>query len=225
MKNYRFFPVGENALTVEFGNVIDENLNRQVIALGKYLTENPFHGLLEIVPAYASLTVFFNVLKVKKHYSSGLTAFETVGNLLSKPLEKLKTPTKETSKLVEIPIIIDEESSPDLAFVAEINKLSIEKVIEIFLAETYRVYMLGFLPGFAYMGEVDAQISAPRKESPRQTVRAGSVGIAGTQTGIYPFDSPGGWQIIGRTEIKLFDQTNEKPTLFEVGDSVKFIRL
>lgn len=224
MNNFRFFSLGENALTVEFGNTIDEKLNRQVIAFEKYLNENPFVGMLEIVPAYASLTVFFDVMTVKKHYSSEKTAFETVGNLLSKTLEKPKTSKKEISKLIEVPIIINEESSPDLAFIAEINKLSTEQVIETFLAQTYRVYMLGFLPGFAYMGEIEKKIAAPRKETPRQAVRAGSVGIAGRQTGIYPFDSPGGWQIIGRTELNLFNLENDQPTLFQIGDNVKFVR-
>jgi len=224
MKNYKIFPLGENALTIEFGNEISETLNRQVISLDKYLSENPFQGLIEIVPAYASLTVFFDILTVKKNQPNFPTAFEAVKNVVSDTLKSLKIIKKADSRLIEIPVIFDEESSPDLKFVAETNKLSTEKVIEIFLSQTYRVYMLGFLPGFAYMGEIDEKIAAPRKESPRQNVSAGSVGIAGRQTGIYPFDSPGGWQIIGRTETKLFTPESENPTLCQTGDSVKFYR-
>lgn len=224
MKNYKIFPLGENALTIEFGNEISETLNRQVISLDKYLSENPFQGLIEIVPAYASLTVFFDILTVKKNQPNFPTAFEAVKNVVSDTLKSLKIIKKADSRLIEIPVIFDEESSPDLKFVAETNKLSTEKVIEIFLSQTYRVYMLGFLPGFAYMGEIDKRIAAQRKESPRQNVSAGSVGIAGRQTGIYPFDSPGGWQIIGQTETKLFTPESENPTLFQTGDSVKFYR-
>lgn len=224
MKDYKIFPLGENALTIEFGNEISEKLNRQVISLDRFLSENPFQGLIETVPAYASLTVFFDILTVRKNQRNFSTAFEAVENIVVDSLKSLKTIRKEDSKLLEIPVIFDKESSPDLKFIAESNKLSTERVIEIFLSQTYRVYMLGFLPGFAYMGEIDEKIAAPRKETPRQIVTAGSVGIAGRQTGIYPFDSPGGWQIIGRTETKLFEPENEIPTLFQTGDSVRFYR-
>ncbi|MCD9187445.1 MAG: 5-oxoprolinase subunit PxpB [Pyrinomonadaceae bacterium] len=224
MKDYKIFSLGENALTIEFGNEISGKLNRLVISLNKYLTENPFQGLNEIVPAYASLTVYFDILAVRKNQPNFPTAFEAVKNIISDALKSLKPNKKELSKTIRIPVIFDDESSPDLKFVAEINKLSTEEIIEIFLSQTYRVYMLGFLPGFAYLGEIDERIAAPRKETPRQLVRAGSVGIAGRQTGIYPFDSPGGWQLIGRTEVKLFEPENEIPTLFQTGDSVKFYR-
>lgn len=224
MINYKIFPLGENALTIEFGNELSEKLNRQVISLDRYLSETPFQGLLEIVPAYASLTVYFDILAVRKNLPNFSTAFEAVENIVSDALKSLKANRKELSKTIEIPVIFDDESSPDLKFVAEINKLSTEKVIEIFLSQSYRVYMLGFLPGFAYLGEIDEKIAAPRKETPRQRVPAGSVGIAGRQTGIYPFDSPGGWQLIGRTETKLFEPENEIPTLFQTGDSVRFYR-
>lgn len=224
MKNYKIFPLGENALTIEFGNEISEKLNRQVISLDKHLTENPFQGLTEIVPAYASLTVYFDILTVRKNQPAFQTAFEAIKNIVSDALKSLKTNKKELSKTIEIPVIFDDESSPDLKLIAALKKLSPEKVVEIFLAQTYRVYMLGFLPGFAYMGEIDERIAVPRKETPRQNVPAGSVGIAGRQTGIYPFDSPGGWQLIGRAETKLFEPENEVPTLFQTGDSVKFYR-
>lgn len=224
MKNYRIFSLGENALTIEFGNEISEKMNRQVISLDRYLMKNPFKGLIEIVPAYASLTVYFDILTVRKTQPNFPTAFEAVRSVISDSLKSIKTNKKESSKTIEIPVIFDDEASPDLKFVAELNKLSTEKIIEIFLAQTYRVYMLGFLPGFAYMGEIDERIAAPRKETPRQNVPAGSVGIAGRQTGIYPFDSPGGWQLIGRTETTLFEPENEIPTLFQTGDSVKFYR-
>ncbi|HEX8638388.1 MAG TPA: 5-oxoprolinase subunit PxpB, partial [Pyrinomonadaceae bacterium] len=131
---------------------------------------------------------------------------------------------KGNARLVEIPVYFDDESAPDLRFVAETNNLSPNEVIEIFTSQIYRVYMLGFLPGFAYMGEIDDRIAAPRKTSPRLKVPAGSVGIAGRQTGIYPFASPGGWQIIGRTDVDLFTPNRENPTYLRAGDSVKFCK-
>lgn len=224
MKNCRFFSLGENALTVEFGTEIDEKINRHVTSLDKYLKDHPFTGLLETVPAYYSLTVYFDILKVKRSFPQRLSAFETVRNIVSSVLDTLKPKLAGTSKLFEVPIIMNEEASPDLEFVAKLNDISPEQVIKRFLGETYRVYMLGFLPGFAYMGEIDEKIATPRKETPRQIVHAGSVGIAGRQTGIYPFDSPGGWQIIGRTEITLFAPESQTPALFQTGDSVKFYR-
>jgi KipI family sensor histidine kinase inhibitor len=124
--------------------------------------------------------------------------------------------------LIEIPVCFDERYALDLNFVASSNDLSPDKVIEIFLAVTYRVYMLGFLPGFSYMGEVDRRIATPRKSSPRLKVPKGSVGIAGKQTGIYSLESPGGWQIIGRTDIELFTPQAESPTFLHAGDSVRF---
>jgi KipI family sensor histidine kinase inhibitor len=117
----------------------------------------------------------------------------------------------------------DDGSAPDLGFVAESSGLSREKVIEIFVSVTYRVYMLGFLPGFSYMGEVDDRIATERKETPRLSVPKGSVGIAGKQTGIYSLESPGGWQIIGRTTAKLFTPRAERPSLLQPGDQVRFV--
>lgn len=224
MAAVKFFPLGENALTIEFGNEISVERNRRVIALDKFLSAKPFAGLVEIVPAYASLTVFFDIFEVKKNFPQFPTAFEAAEKIVSDALKSVKTGKKEVSRIIEVPVNFDEESSPDLKFVAEINDLKPEKVIEIFLSREYRVFMLGFLPGFAYMGEIAAEIAAPRKATPRTKIPAGSVGIAGRQTGIYPFESPGGWQIIGRTDLRLFMPENEIPTLFQTGDSVRFYR-
>ncbi len=221
-ETYKIFPLGENALTVEFGNSISAETNRRVLNLAKYFEKNPFSGLIETVPAYASLTCFYDVYVVKHTFTNFPTVFETVKNLIENALEKVCEDNFLKDRLIEIPVNFDKKFALDLEFVAEINQLTCEEVVEIFTAQTFQVFMLGFLPGFAYLGEIDEQISAPRKETPRTKVPKGSVGIAGRQTGIYPLESPGGWQIIGKTNLEMFDVKAENPCILKVGDLVKF---
>jgi inhibitor of KinA len=219
---YKIFPLSDSAITIDFGNVIDEKINDLVMALFRLCTENSFVGMIEAVPAYASLTIFYDVVKVRKANSSYKTAFGFVENYLTEILQKVDNQVKRAINLIEIPVIYDGE---DLAFVAESNNLSIEEVIEIHTTPKYRVFMMGFLPGFAYMGGLDARIATPRKATPRTKVPAGSVGIAGNQTGIYPSESPGGWQLIGRTELQLYTPNSQEITLLKAGDLVKFVRI
>jgi KipI family sensor histidine kinase inhibitor len=211
----RIFPLGDSAATIEFGNAISADLNGRSIALAQNLSEAPFAGMIETAPAYASATVF---------YDNQLTQFETVKRELEKRSELIAFAESGESMLIEIPILISDETAPDLARVAEFAALSIDETLELFLSGTYRVYMLGFLPGFAYMGEVDNRIACPRLETPRTKVPRGSVGIAGKQTGIYPLESPGGWNIIGRTEVRMFDPDSDTPCIVKPGDEVRFIR-
>ena len=225
LKNLKIFPLGDNGLTVEFGNEISDNLNNLAVNLFWHLTKNPFPGLIELVPAYASLTIFYDVHTVRKHFSNFDTAFDAVKNLVENALQNLIQVTRNSGRLIEIPVNFDQDSALDLAFIAASNQITPNKVIEIFISKTYRVYMLGFLPGFAYMGEVDEKIAAPRKQSPRLKVPKGSVGIAGRQTGIYPLESPGGWQIIGKTDFELFTPDNDNPCSLQAGDLVKFYDL
>jgi len=219
---YKIFPLGDRALTVEFGNKISAEINNRVLNLDDYFDKNPFPGLTEIVPAYASLTVFYDVSIVRRDFSEFSTAFDAVKSLAEFGLRNLDNYVKSDSRSIEIPVCFNAKDALDLEFVAASNDLSIEKVIEIFLAKIYRVYMLGFLPGFSYMGELDERIAAPRKDAPRLKVPKGSVGIAGRQTGIYSLESPGGWQIIGRTNFELFTPNAERPTFLQTGDAVKF---
>jgi inhibitor of KinA len=218
----KIFPLGTGALTVEFGNEISEMLNRQAIKLGAHFEQNKFPGFIETVPAYASVTIFYDVSLVAKNFPNYSSAFEAVQDLTEKALRNLTDAPEENPRLIEIPVYFDEESAPDLEFVAQYNHLERRKVIEIFTSKIYRVFMLGFLPGFAYMGEIDASIAAPRKQTPRVRVPKGSVGIAGRQTGIYSLESPGGWQIIGKTETELFTLQAKNPCLLQAGNSVKF---
>lgn len=220
--NPKIFPLGDNALTVEFGNEISPELNNQVVKLADYFERNSFAGLIESVPAYASLACFYDVSIVRKNYPHFSTAFNAVKHLAEIALQNLNELQERESQILEIPVCFDEEFALDLESVAATNKLTKRKVIEIFLCKTYRVYMLGFLPGFSYMGAIDERIAAPRKSSPRLKVPKGSVGIAGRQTGIYSLASPGGWQIIGKTNIELFTPEAESPTFLQAGDSVKF---
>lgn len=225
MRPTRIFPLGENALTVEFGNEISIPLNDAAMHLAAYFAKNRFPGFVEAVPAIASVAIFYNLLQVRNNLAEHSTAFEFVKGLIENALSNPAGIACPDSRLVEVPVSFLEEDAPDLQFIADSRGLATDKVIEIFLSKTYRVYMLGFLPGFAYMGTVDERIAVPRKTSPRLIVPKGSVGIAGQQTGIYPNESPGGWQIIGRTDIELLTADEASPCLFHPGDAVRFVNI
>ena len=218
---YRIFPLGDAAVTVDFGNKIDESINSEVIARFKQLQEEPFPGMIETVPAYSSYTVYYDILAVRFSDPS-VNAFETVKKELEKRLACGVDHDDSDQRLVRIPVCYDHAYAPDIHYLAAEKKLTVEEVVAIHTGKKYKVYMLGFLPGFSYMGEVDERIAMPRKPQPH-TVAAGAVGIAGRQTGIYPLTSPGGWQIIGRTPLKLFTPGNEKdPAALRPGDTVRF---
>ena len=219
----RIFPLGENAVTVEFGSEISEPLNDAAMNLAEYFDANRFPGFVEAVPAIASLTIFYKLHEVRQNLPENKTAFEFVKNAVEKAATGLADKPRVNSRVVEIPVSFREEDALDLQFIAESREVSTDEVIKIFLSKLYRVYMLGFLPGFPYMGIVDERIAVPRKPSPRLIVPKGSVGIAGQQTGIYPRESPGGWQIIGRTEIELITPDETSPCYFHPGDTVRFV--
>ena len=221
-QDYKFFSLGTNAVTVEFGNQISPRLNDRAINLSRHFEEKRFAGFIETVPAYASVTIFFDVFEVRRGFPEFPSAFEAIRNLIVEALLTQSKAVHVEPRLVEIPVDFSGESAPDLEFVAVENKVSTSRVVELFTAQTYRVYMLGFLPGFAYMGEVAEAIATARKLSPRMVVPRGSVGIAGKQTGIYPTDSPGGWQIIGKTDFELFTPRAESPCSLNAGDLVRF---
>ncbi len=212
-------------MTVDFGNEIAFKLNKSVLELAQYFDKNIFEGFVETVPAYSSLTVFYDVFKVKKNFPEFLTAFEAIESFIENAQRSLAELQIPEPKIIEIPVCFDKEFAPDLDFIAAEANLTNQDVIEIFTGKIYRVFMLGFLPGFSYMGVVDKIIATPRKQTPRVKVAAGSVGIADRQTGIYSLDSPGGWQIVGRTPLRLFTPENRKPTFLSAGDSVKFYKI
>lgn len=179
--------------------------------------------MIESVPAYASLAIFYDTVTIKKQQTAFTTAFDFVQYHVLQVINEIniQLPGKKNHSIV-IPVYYNGE---DLAYVAGLHSLSNEELIQIHTAIVYRVFMTGFLPGFAYMGTVDKRIISSRKEQPRLRVPAGSVGIAGAQTGIYPVDSPGGWQLIGNTPLKLFDKNKRDPCLLKAGDQVQFVSI
>ncbi|MGE3465741.1 MAG: 5-oxoprolinase subunit PxpB [Pyrinomonadaceae bacterium] len=220
---FSIFPLGDSALTVEFGDKISVDLNKNAIALADHVSDNGFCGFVEAVPAYASTSIFYDLVAVRKAFPEFATAFEAVSNIVETTIEEPLAEYCEEERYIEIPVNFDGGSALDLEFVASNNGLSTDAVIEVFTSQVYRVFMLGFLPGFAYMGEVDERIATPRRDSPRENVPKGSVGIAGTQTGIYSLNSPGGWQIIGRTNVGMFTPDGESPAYLRPGDSIRFV--
>ncbi len=215
----KIYPLCETALCVEWGNIIDESVHQQVTCLNRLLQQNPFTGFTETVPAYTTLTIYYQPESIT---SADATPFIFVKTHVEILLQRLHVEPSQNEDIISIPVCYDDEFGYDLEFIAAENNLSKEEVITIHQQKEYRVYMMGFLPGFAYMGEVDDIIATPRKQIPRAMVEEGSVGIAGKQTGIYPLTSPGGWQIIGRTPYCLFDIQKQDPFLFKAGNRVKF---
>ena len=218
---YSIFHLGDSALTIDFGNGIEEALNKKVLQLFYYLqqTGNPF--IKDLVPAYSSLTVYYDVCALKKE-NREQTAFDTMSDMINAIAFDFENTQITQTRLIHLPVCYAGKFAPDLEVFENHNGVSAEELIAIHTSKVYRVFMLGFLPGFAYMGEVDPRIAVPRKERPRLEVEKGSVGIAGLQTGIYPLNSPGGWQIFGRTPIVLFDKQADNPVLFRPGDTVQF---
>jgi len=213
----RMLPVGDSAIVVEFGSGIDPRLNALVYSFTDLVESSGNHAVTELIPTYRSVLVQYDPIK-KRH--------REMVSLLKKLLTHLDEPQPEllvTSELIELPVVYGGVDGPDLESVAAFTGLSAEEVVEIHSGVTYRVYMIGFAPGFPYLGGLDERIACPRLDNPRIEVPAGSVGIAGSQTGVYPNTSPGGWQLIGRTAIKLFDATQSNPSLLTPGSQVRFV--
>lgn len=224
MLPYRIFPLGDAAITVDFGNFIDKSINQQVLYLFNSLRNDPLPGMKEVVPAYSSLAIYYNAVDVRKKHNGSMTAFDSMSAQIRDRLDQSLTGIETVSNLVSIPVCYEKELAPDIEYLANTKNVSVEELIQLHTSKEYRVYMLGFLPGFSYMGEVDEKIAIARKPQPI-TVAAGSVGIAGRQTGIYPMTCPGGWQIIGRTPLQLFDPGKDEPSLLKAGDRVQFVSI
>jgi inhibitor of KinA len=219
-KAYTITSLNECAVLVSFGNRIDEEVNRKVTVLHHRLLEKPFRGFIESVPAYSSLAVFYDTVEVRNAKGNLTRAADWVKGQVEELLsEPAPADIFRPIEPVEIPVLYDGE---DLEFVSLRHHLTIDEVISIHTSKIYWIFMIGFLPGFPYMGTVDERIATPRKNSPRTRVPPGSVGIAGFQTGIYPQASPGGWQLIGKTPRKIFDANRTPLCLLKPGDSVRF---
>jgi len=215
MEKVRMLSAGEQGLVVEFGTQIDPAVNARVHRVSKMLAAAKLDGISEVVPTYRSLLVYFDPLQLSRQ-----ELVRHIGELL----ETGETDSAEqaAARVVDIPVCYGGDFGPDLEFVMKHTGLSIDEVVHIHTSVPYLVYMLGFVPGFAYLGGLDERLATPRLEKPRTAIPVGSVGIAGTQTGFYPIESPGGWQLIGRTPIKAFHPGAADPFLFAAGDYLRF---
>ncbi|MDP5276614.1 5-oxoprolinase subunit PxpB [Chengkuizengella axinellae] len=230
--NMQFYPIGERAIVVKFGSELNENTYEAVTSLSKSLKQKPIRGTIEIVPTFTTVTIYYdpiavlnsNQLKTKGNLNNQLTRspYKIMHSILQERISNMEARPLAEYRTIKIPVCYEGDFAPDLDYVAAHNKLKKEKVIQIHTEGDYLVYMLGFAPGFPYMGGMSSEIATPRRKKPRSLVSSGSVGIAGEQTGIYSIDSPGGWQIIGRTPFKLFKPKEEQPTLFQAGDRIQF---
>ena len=218
---YRIYSNGDHSITIEAGNKIDTKINQEIISLFHDLSARKIPGIKDIIPAFHSLSLIYDMGVCKKQ-AGNQSVFNFLSGLIQNSIEYPITSVNTVSRSIKIPVCYDPSVAPDIALLAELHSISEEELIEVHTGKNYRVYMIGFLPGFAYMGTVDKRIATPRKSVPRTFVPAGSVGIAGEQTGIYPFGSAGGWQLIGRTPITMFNPANENPCYLQPGDEVKF---
>lgn len=222
MSTIQFKLLSEQALFVQFGSTINEQTQQQIQLAVQLLQQHPFPGLIEIVPSYTNFCVYYDPFLVQKSLPNAGTISQRVQNYIQKLLVQQESAQDLPRRVIEIPVIYGGEYGPDLLEVAHFHQISPEEVIAIHTSRDYIVYMLGFAPGFPYLGGLDARIATPRRATPRLEITAGSVGIGGEQTGIYPFNTPGGWQIIGRTMTPLFSLANNPPTLLQAGDIVRF---
>jgi inhibitor of KinA len=213
---HRIYEIHDRALTIEFSTIISEASHLKVMQLHALINEHPFKGFIESVPSYSSLTIYFNEeissQEVKKY----------VTDLLEKNTSASSLVDNTSSAKHNIPVCYDPSYGLDLVNVAEEKNLSVDEIIAMHTSQTFRVYMIGFVPGFAYMGTLPSNLETKRKNIPRLEVPKGSVAIAGLQTGIYPATIPGGWNILGRTLINLFDKTKEPCSFLQAGDLVQF---
>ncbi|MGH7412511.1 MAG: 5-oxoprolinase subunit PxpB [Candidatus Methylomirabilis sp.] len=211
----RTLDAGESCLVVELGDQIDVGLNLQVRALGLAVERAGVAGITEVVPTYRSLAIYYDPLRINRD-----DLRQKIDALTRSAPEEMA----QRSTVLEIPTVYGGEHGPDLEFVARHTGLSQDEVIRLHTEPLYHVYMLGFTAGFAYLGGLPERLTVPRLPTPRLKVPAGSVGIGGTQTGVYPLESPGGWRIIGCTSLRLFDASRRPPTPIQPGDKVRFVR-
>lgn len=209
----RIYNIHDQAITIEFAAEISDATNMRVIAMQHAIEFSPIKGFIEAVPAYGSLTVYFN----------DQVSAETVRSWLSDLSAQVSNTSLATEgKQIIIPVCYDTSLGTDLPWVAAHLNFSMEDIIDLHTSIAYRVYMIGFIPGFPYMGTLPTALEVPRKQTPSMRIPAGSVAIAGKQTGIYPAEVPGGWQVIGRTPLKMFDPSSILCSFLNAGDIVQF---
>jgi KipI family sensor histidine kinase inhibitor len=209
----RLFFMGDRGLLLEFGDEISPEINEKVRRMALAIKRDGIEGIMETVPTYRSLLILYHPLKLP---------FEELKKRLDRLEEGLQQNPLPEPKLTRIPVVYGNDYGPDLNYVAQYHQISSEEVIRLHCSKPYLIYMIGFMPGYPYMGELPDELVTPRLKTPRLSVPSGSVAIAQRQTGIYSLESPGGWQIIGRTPVKLFDPEKKPPALLQMGDFVQF---
>ncbi|HIT35727.1 MAG TPA: 5-oxoprolinase subunit PxpB [Candidatus Faecousia intestinavium] len=212
----KLLTAGDSSILLQFGNTIDPAINRKIAATVQLMREQHINGVTDVIPAFCSLLI---------NYDPRVISYEQIKRRME-ALVKIDVTAGDTRKRVfEIPVCYGGEYGPDIRNIADHAGLSVEEVIQIHTSRDYLIYMLGFLPGFTYLGGLDERIHTPRLANPRIRIPAGSVGIGGSQTGIYPMDSPGGWQLMGMTPVKTYDPDREVPILVEAGDYIRFVAI
>ena len=214
MSEVKIVSHGDASMLVEWGAVIDPKINQKITGLVSLFKDQKIEGVIDFIPAFSSLLINYDpriiAFRRLKKITEDLLTIEISNNQLKK-------------RIFEIPVCYGGEYGPDIEYIAKNAQLTKEELIQIHSGTDYLIYMLGFLPGFSYLGGLDDRIHTPRLNNPRKAIPAGSVGIGGSQTGIYPLESPGGWQLLGRTPIKTYDPEREEPILFEAGDYIRFV--
>lgn len=214
MQNIKILTAGDASLLVEFGKEINPDINRKIAATVQLMREQHIEGVVDVIPSFCALLI---------NYDPRVIGYEEIKGRIKDLLKVEIKAGDERKKIFEIPVCYGGEFGPDIATIAEHAGLTEQEVIDIHSSRDYLIYMLGFLPGFCYLGGLDERIFTPRLASPRLKIEAGSVGIGGSQTGIYPLDSPGGWQLMGKTPVKTYDPDREVPILVEAGDYIRFV--
>ena len=214
MDEIKILTEGDSSVLIEFGKEISPQINGKITGLVRMIKSQKIEGVTDLIPAFCSLLI---------NYDPRVIRFDVLKKRLEGMLKLEVESTRSAIRIFEIPVCYGGSYGPDLDSIAKHAGLTAEEVIEIHASRDYLIYMLGFLPGFSYLGGLDERIHTPRLANPRIRIPAGSVGIGGSQTGIYPLDSPGGWQLLGMTPVKTYDPARKEPILFEAGDYIRFV--
>ena len=216
MNQYQFYIEGDSSILIVFGDAINAETNQRIAATVRLIREQRIEGIVDMIPAFVSLLINYNPLVI---------SYDELRERLDKILQMKTKSEKTVRRVFEIPVCYGGEYGPDLQNIADNAGLSAREVIDIHTSCDYLIYMLGFLPGFCYLGGLDERIHTPRLKTPRLKIPAGSVGIGGSQTGIYPMESPGGWQLMGMTPVRTYDPDREVPILLQAGDYIRFVEI